>query len=51
MGDWNIDGKSNDYDEVENRIKDLHLKTEDALLNFISIRENLLKKSRGLPKV
>lgn len=43
--------KTNDLEEVENRIKDLHLKTEDALMNFVSIRENLLKINRTQPKV
>ena len=39
--------KNESLDDVENRIKDLHLRSENALLRFVEIRQDLIKSKEN----
>lgn len=38
-----VNPKENSLEDVENRIKDLHLKSENALMRFVEIRQDLIR--------
>lgn len=48
--DLNLDKKlrNETLEEVEDRIKDLHLRSENALLRFVEIRQDLLKSKENI---